>query len=63
MQSYLRMTEICRRTGLSRWTIWRMEKEGSFPKSVKLGKNAVGWLLSELDTWEQHRQAAREVVQ
>ncbi len=53
------MTEICRRTGLSRWTIWRMEKDGEFPKGIKIGKHAVGWLSSELDDWASQRQQAR----
>ena len=63
MQTYLRLPEVTQKTGLSRWTLGRMEKEGEFPKSVKLGKRAVAWSLTELNEWEKRRLAAREAAQ
>lgn len=60
MESYLRVAEICHRTGLSRWTIWRMAKAGQFPQPVKLATRAVGWLASEVETWMQQRQEERQ---
>lgn len=39
--------------------IWRLEKEGKFPKRLKLGPNRVGWLLSEVDDWIRARAAER----
>jgi len=41
---FLRINEIKTRTGLSRSTIWRLEREGLFPARKRLGKRAVGWL-------------------
>ena len=43
-------------TGLSRTTWWRMERYGVAPKRRRLGKNSVGWLLSELTEWNRSRQ-------
>ena len=63
MQTYLRLLEVTQKTGLSRWTLGRMEKEGEFPKSVKLGKRAVAWSLTELNEWEKRRLAGREAIQ
>ncbi len=47
----LRQREVQKRTGLSRSTIWRMERAGQFPKSIKLGNRAVGWRESEIEKW------------
>jgi prophage regulatory protein len=31
-----------------------------FPKPVRLGPNAVGWLKSEIEAWQQARIAERD---
>jgi len=49
----LRWPKVREMTGKSRTTIWRDEKEGRFPKRVKLGVRAVGWLRSDLEAWLQ----------
>jgi prophage regulatory protein len=41
-------------TSLSRWTLWRWEKENKFPKSLSLhGKRA--WIESEVRQWMADR--------
>ena len=47
----LRMPEVLSRTGLSRITLWRSQKAGTFPKGIKIGRQAVGWLASDIDQW------------
>ena len=47
----LRIKEIIEMTGISRTTIWRMERKGEFPARVKLGENSVGWRESEVNNW------------
>ncbi len=47
----LRLPELVRITGLSASTIWRREKEGSFPRRRKISVRAVGWLDSEIEAW------------
>ena len=39
--------------------IRRLEKDGKFPKRIKLGANRVGWLLSEVEAWIAKRAAER----
>ena len=51
----LREPEVHRLTGLSRVTRWRLEREGTFPQRVQLGKNAVGWREDEITGWIQSR--------
>ena len=53
-QQIIREKEIVRITGLSRTSIWRKERDGSFPKRVRLGSGrAVGWLRSSVESWLQ----------
>jgi len=47
----VRTKELLELIGLSRTTIWRMEKEGKFPKSVSLGEGSIGWRWSEVTQW------------
>jgi len=42
---------VCDITTHSRTTIWRLEKEGKFPKRRQIGNHAVGWIESEVLAW------------
>lgn len=55
----LRSPEVCRRCGLSRVTIWRLERAGAFPKRRYLTKQTVGWLEHEVDEWIAARSPLR----
>ncbi len=35
----------------SRATLWRLTKEGRFPKPVKLGLGITAWRRSDVDAW------------
>jgi prophage regulatory protein len=52
--------EVHTLVGLSRTTIWRMERTGQFPRRVLLSARAVGWQESELKAWLSKRLAARD---
>lgn len=56
----LREPEVARLTGRSREQRWRDERAGSFPKRIRLGPNAVGWLESEVRAWLAERIAERD---
>jgi prophage regulatory protein len=47
----LRFVEVRQRTGLSRSTIWRMERSGVFPRRVKVSVNVVAWREDEVTEW------------
>jgi prophage regulatory protein len=40
----------------------RLEKEGRFPRRLKLGPGRVGWMLSEVYEWIEQRKAERDPV-
>ena len=47
----LRTKEVATITGLSRMTIYRLERSGVFPARRKLGKNSVAWLDEDITSW------------
>jgi predicted DNA-binding transcriptional regulator AlpA len=52
----LRFKEVGLMCGLSRTTIWRMQREGTFPERRRIGPNAVRWLAEDVEEWIQTRQ-------
>jgi len=44
-------------TGLSRMTIWRLERSGGFPRRRQLGPRSVAWLESDVEEWIHSRPA------
>ena len=57
----LRRKQICEKLGgINNVTLWRMVRDDStFPRSILINKRVVGWLESEIDTWLEHKAAAR----
>jgi prophage regulatory protein len=55
----LRQDEVCRRVGLTRRWIWQLEREGKFPKRVKVSLNRIGWLENEVDAWIEAKASER----
>ena len=51
----LRLAEVKEATGLSRGTIYRKMREGSFPVAVRLGKRAIGWYAHEIEKFNRTR--------
>ena len=51
----LRFRAVRDRTGLSRSTIWRLERRGVFPQHRRISINAVGWIEDEVEAWIRSR--------
>jgi prophage regulatory protein len=47
----LRLKSVLNRTGLSRSTLYRKIKEGTFPPQVKISINGTGWRESAINLW------------
>jgi predicted DNA-binding transcriptional regulator AlpA len=63
----MRKAEIQALTGVCDETIRRWEREGKFPRRVRLDptagrQGAVAWLASEFAAWLNERAAARDAV-
>ena len=46
-------------TGLGRSTIYAHMDAGIFPRPIKLGPRAVGWLQKEIEEWIELRLSER----
>jgi len=53
--SIIRKPRVREKTGYSNSTIHRLEKAGLFPRRIKLGPRACGYLESEIDLWIRQR--------
>ncbi len=51
MARVLRMKDLPNKVGLSEPQIFKMMREGSFPRSFRLTESASGWLESTVDAW------------
>jgi prophage regulatory protein len=47
----VRLDTVMMLTGRSRATLWRMEREGRFPRRQKIGARAVAWHESQVRAW------------
>lgn len=54
--TYLRWPTVHQVSGLSRVTVWRMERDGKFPRRRQISANSVGWLHSEVQEWVNSRE-------
>ena len=52
---FIRLKELIVKTGLSRVTIWRLERAGLFPQRRRIGRAAIAWLEDEVEEWMKSR--------
>ena len=54
---FIRLPELMQIVGLGKTTIYARIKMGEFPRPVKIGGRAVGWVESEIIQWASDRIA------
>jgi prophage regulatory protein len=59
----LRMKDVVQITGLSRSAIYQKVACNQFPKQIKLGVRATGWLLDEVICWLNNQIAISRAKQ
>tara|TARA_Y100001936_G_scaffold247417_1_gene293169 strand:- start:721 stop:921 length:201 start_codon:yes stop_codon:yes gene_type:complete len=47
--------QVVQITNLSRVTIWRMERAGTFPQRINISPNRVGWRDDDINEWIKSR--------
>lgn len=57
----LRFNQIRELTGLSKSTIDRLERAGKFPKRIKIGPRAIGWVQKEVDRFINEKLGSARV--
>ena len=58
MTNVLRLPETIARVGLGRSAIYEAIKAGTFPRPIKLGERAVGFIEDEVEEWLKSRPRA-----
>ncbi len=60
----LRLPAVCRATGLGRSMVYQLEAANRFPRRIKIGARAVGWIEAEIQSWLADRiTTSRGVVE
>jgi len=58
----VRIGTVLERTGLSRSTLYRRIRDGSFPRQVSISTQCTGWRESALNRWVADPPGYREQV-
>ena len=58
MVKFYRSPAVQELSGLSETTIWRLEKDGQFPRRRRISGNIVAWRSDEIEAWMDSRPAA-----
>jgi prophage regulatory protein len=54
----LRLSQVVEKTGLGKTSIYELQKQGRFPRSVNLTGHCARWIEAEVETWlTRHAQA------
>jgi prophage regulatory protein len=56
----MRRPEVLAKIGLASSTLYEMTAAGEFPAPIPIGRQAVGWLESEVDAWIKKRVELRD---
>jgi prophage regulatory protein len=59
LQTFLRLTDVMRATGLPRSTIYELVGREQFPKPVPISARRTGWIEAEIKDWQARRIALR----
>lgn len=57
-ERFLRLKAVLDRTALTRPTLYRLVKEGNFPRQIHIGPGCVAWLESDVQKWMDERIAS-----
>lgn len=55
---YLSDKQVSERYDVSRATIWRWVRNGSFPSPIRITAGCTRWKLPDLEAWEAQQEGA-----
>ena len=59
VKKLMTVKEVCEALGLSRVTIWRMVKDGKFPKPIKVSERKRVWPVTDVEGYLNKLEAER----
>ena len=57
---FIRPRRVVEMLGVSRTTLWRMVRDGTFPPPVRVTEGTRGYLLETVEDWMRARAEGRE---
>jgi len=51
MPSFLRVSDVVKKTGLGKSTVWLWVKENKFPKPIKMSPRVTVWEEEKIEDW------------
>lgn len=51
METVVKTKDVLARVKVGRTTLWKLERDGTFPKRRQIAPGITGWLSSEVDEW------------
>lgn len=55
MTKFLRITNVMKKTGIARSTIWLWVKENKFPQPIRISPRVTVWIESEIEEWQSKK--------
>ncbi|WP_108062607.1 helix-turn-helix transcriptional regulator [Poseidonibacter lekithochrous] len=55
MNNFLRITDVMKKTGIAKSTIWLWVKEDKFPKPIKLSPRITVWEEEKINEWKNNK--------
>lgn len=62
-KTILRAADVCSILSISLPTLYRWQRIGNFPKSIKLGPNLSGWEQASIDAWLAQKKTTQLTAQ
>lgn len=57
VKSFIRLSEVQKRTGYSKAWLYKLISQNRFPQSVKIGTRSIAFVESEVNEWINERIA------
>lgn len=48
---FIKIPKVLELTQIGRTTLWRLVKNGKFPKPIHIGPNSIAWRESDYESW------------
>ena len=58
----LRRKQMLKLLGLSATTVYKMQRDGRFPRPIQLSTRTTGWLAADVKQWLKERSAAAKAA-
>lgn len=57
---FIRISSLTEKLNISEATIYRWQREGIMPKSVKLGPKTSAWRVADIEKWLEEKSSQSE---